>query len=89
MDRDEEKLNPYQAPRVKDPPWFRWSRVPYGLYRAYRGYVDQMRKDGGSPFGHLICWIGILLFGTIALALIVLILASGWYALRPLIFPQP
>lgn len=79
MDRQETDPNPYQSPvslATRGISWFRWSRVPYGLYCAYRGYVDQMRTDGGSALGHLVCWMGILFFGTISLTVSAFLLAG-------------
>ena len=76
MDPHDGKSNPYQPPHTGTSPWFRWSRVPHGLYRGYRGYVEQMQSDGGSPLGHLVCWIGILLFLPLIAMILALILTT-------------
>ncbi len=79
------ETNPYRSPSVRERPTFVWSRVPYALSQAWRGYVAEMRNTGTHFGDHLVFWVFALLLTAIVIGLST---AGITYLLRTY-FPLP
>lgn len=66
MAMESDVTNPYKSPRLEQPPGrIVWTRLPYALLCAYRGYVAEMRRTGSRATHHLLVWFAVFLFGLV------------------------